>query len=261
MNTLALDGTPRGGWPRRLVQEVFARERRLALFGAVLLVAMLPTLLALGLDDRTLRGVNVWLKPLKFMASVALFAWTTAWFVGLLPAALRQGRAVSAIAWVLIGAGSFEIVYITLQAGLGQASHYHVADAFHGTMYTLMGLGALAMTATQAVLAVLLHRHGPSGLLARSVVVGLAATFVLGSVAGFMLGGLQPPSGAGLPLVGWHGAGDLRPAHFVGLHAHQLLPLAGWCIARAGGGMRTLAAVTVVYALAWSALMVIGLPR
>ena len=49
---------------------------------------------------------------------------------------------------LLIGSGSFEFLYILLQAALGEASHYNVGDLWHGAMYTLMGLGALLLTAT-----------------------------------------------------------------------------------------------------------------
>ena len=62
----------------------------------------------------------------------------------------------------------------------------------------------------------------------QSVSVGLALTFVLAKTSGFMLGGLQPPTGQRIPLVGWHLTdGDIRPAHYLEADAHQRIPLLG----------------------------------
>ncbi|HEX5737930.1 MAG TPA: hypothetical protein VFY22_05420 [Hydrogenophaga sp.] len=211
--------------------EALSRQKALTVFALLLWAAMLPTLLAWGLDERVLRGVNVWVKPLKFMASIGLFAMCTAWFVGLLPSEQRNHRSIKIVVWTLIGAGLFEITYITWQAALGAGSHYNTGSAFHGFMYSLMGAGALAMTATQPLLAWRIARHARPDLPAvwrDAVVLGLVFTFVLGAASGALLGGAPPPSGAGLPLAGWHlGGGDLRPAHFIGMHAQQWLPLAG----------------------------------
>ncbi len=257
MNTLVL-ASRRGG----LLHELLARERRLTLFALLLLAAMLPAALALGLDDRMLRGVSVWVKPLKFMASIALFSLSTAWFAGLLPQPVREGRTMKAIVWTVIGAGAFEAGYITLQAALGQASHYNLSDLTHMLLYQAMGLGALAMTATQPVLAWLVVRHVPQRSLWREgVVLGLVLTFVLGAGAGGLLGGLPPPPTAGLPLFGWHWGGDLRPAHFVGMHVQQLLPFAAWAW---GGlpfatGRRRLWALAASCVLLWAALVALGL--
>ena len=266
MNTLSLArpaaGRPTTLAPRRrlrdLPAELWARERRLALFGALMLALLLPMAIAAGLDERVLRGVNVWIKPMKFALSIAVLALTTAWFVGHLRPERRATRSVDAIVWLLIGSGSFELGYITLQAALGQGSHYNVGDPLHATMYTLMGLGALVLTATQPMLAWQLHRHGDRARPAAvrlAVLLGLVLTFVFGAGVGLLLGGLQPPSGPGLPLLGWSLAGgDLRPAHFVGIHAEQALPLVG--LAVAAGGMRRPKTVVWGATVAYTALFV-----
>lgn len=247
------------------LKEAFARQRHLTWFALLVWAAMVPTLLAMGLDDRTLRGVNVWVKPLKFMASLGLFALSTAWFVGLLPVAQRQRPAVKLVVWTIIAAGLFEIVYITLQAGLGDASHYNASSRFHSGMYTLMGIAALAMTATQPVLAWMIARHGHPHqpmIWRDAVVLGLVLTFVLGAGSGALLGAVQPPSGAGLPVVGWHlGGGDLRLAHFVGMHAQQWLPLAGLLLLGlpTGRARFALAGVGVLVISVWGWAVLTGL--
>ena len=180
-------------WPA----ELRSREPRLVAFGALLLALMLPMAIAWSLDDRILRGANVWVKPMKFALSIALLSFTTAWFAGHLPAARRNGRAMDWIVWLLIGAGSFELAYITLQAGLGQGSHYNVGDLWHLTMYALMGIGALLLTATQPMLAWQLYRHPDPAQPAAyrlAMLLGLVLTFVFGAGVGMLLSGLQRPS-------------------------------------------------------------------
>jgi hypothetical protein len=215
---------------------LWQREPRLVAFALLMLLLLLPAAIGLGLDDRTLRDVNVWVKPMKFMASVAVLALTTAWFAPMLPDAVRRSRGFSWLVWTLILTGGFEVMYITLQAGLGQASHYNVGDAFHATMYTLMGGAAMVLTATQPWLAWLIWRHGDRRVAPayrQAVLLGLVLTFVLGASVGIMLGGGPPATGAGLPVVGWsRSMGDLRVAHFIGIHAGQMLPLAGFVLAR-----------------------------
>ncbi len=208
MTTLTLP-RPRASRLTHALRELHDVQPALVVFALVMLAAMLPALVALGLDERTLRGANVWAKPMKFMASVAVYALTTAWFVSLLPAARRHAAPVRWAVWTLIVTGGVEIAYITLQAALGQASHYNTTDALHGSLYTLMGVAAGVLTATQLVFAHELWRHGRTDrprLLVVGASVGALLTFVLGAGAGGLLGGLQPPAGWGLPLVGWHAA-------------------------------------------------------
>ncbi len=245
------------------LRSLWQREPRLVAFALILLAALLPAAVGLGLDERTLRGVNVWVKPMKFMLSVALLALTTAWFAAHLSPQAQRSRSFTALVWTLIVTGAFEVGYITLQAGLGQASHYNVGDAVHGALYTLMGVAALALTATQPWLAFLIWRHGRPGIASAyrlSVLLGLVLTFVLGATIGIMLGGGQPPVSEGLPVLGWsRSGGDLRVAHFIGIHAGQVLPLIGFALAT--WRVRAATAGVWVLSLVWTALWAVTLAQ
>jgi hypothetical protein len=102
-------------------------------------------------------------------------------------------------------------------------------------MFGVMGLAAVGLTASQAWLAWEIwkeQRGANMPVETLGVVIGLTMTFVLSTVSGFMLGGNQPPAGQGLPIVGWHMVKDIRPAHFLGVHAQQLIPLWGLIAAK-----------------------------
>jgi len=247
----------------RLGRDLMLRQPLLTVFSALMLVLALPTFILLVLDGRLLRDVPIWLKPLKFMLSSAMFAATTAWFIGLLPASIRTSSMVRGLAWTVVITSVFEVGYISLQAALGQGSHHNVSDPMHASLFGLMAIAAVCLTSTQAVLAWLIARHSPlrETLFVRSVVIGLVLTFVLATASGFMLGAQQPPAGVGLPIVGWHlGQADARPAHFLGLHAHQLIPMAGWFLQRyqvPQAGL-WLSVLTAAYVSFWTVLMLMA---
>lgn len=246
-----------------LAARAWAGDRALVVFGAVLAVLALACAAGLLLDPRTLRGVSVWAKPIKFSVSVAVLAWTTALFAGWLDAAYRRrSRALDALRGVFLFTATFEILYITVQAALGEASHFNGSDAFHRTMYALMGAGALTLAATQPWLAVLVARHAERGTapaLRQAMVLGLWLSFALGASAGVLMGGMPAPINGGLPVLGWtFGTGDLRPAHFVGMHAAQALPLvaAAALALRAARPLATVRAAAGLWVLLFLAALV-----
>lgn len=253
-----------------LLLDLYRREHLLMRY-SVAMCALLVVAAGLWLlDDRLVRDVNVWVKPMKFMASTCAFAATTAVFLALLPEPARSRRGVQAMVWVLIGTSAFEVGYITWQGAWGQGSHYNVNSPVLAMMFGLMAAAAVGLTATQAYLAWVVKQSGltwGSPVFVQSVVAGLVLTFVLATVSGFMLGGLQPPAGQGWPIVGWHMAGgDARPAHFLGVHAHQILPMLGLALMQMQGrwlapmaAQRLLYGGVVVYVLAWAWLSAIAL--
>lgn len=220
-----------------------SRRRQPLLFGAavVLLLSMAPLAAALLLDSRTVNDIDVWIKPLKFAASLSLYFATLAWFWAYLPAV--RGRFLDRFAVLSVGLVVFEMGYIILQSARGVGSHFNTATPIEALMFTLMGIAALVITALPLAAGVAVARAPASDLAPAyrlSVVVGLVLTTLLGAGAGIAIslnGGHWVAAAhtdlGGFPVFGWtRQGGDLRVAHFFGLHAMQILPLAGWLIAR-----------------------------
>jgi len=229
-----------GAW----VAALFVAAPPLAWTGLILLLASVPTLLMVLLDPRLLHGASVWIKPLKFQLSTGIFLWTLAWVLGWLPAVQRNGWLARSFMGIAIGSAVFEVAYITWQAAWGRASHFNVATPFDATMYSLMGVGAVLLTGTSLVLGVMVLRSRRFALtedLRQAIGWGLVLTFILGTGFGAYLSA-QPghwvaalPSDAhGMLLTGWsRSGGDLRVAHFFGIHAVHILVPWVWLVGRA----------------------------
>jgi hypothetical protein len=214
--------------------ELFRRQPALATLGLMFWVLLIPTLAAAMVDPRQVDGVETWAKPAKFLAALGLFALTSAWMFGYVAPDARRGPTARATVAVIIAASLFEAGYIAFQGARAERSHFNLDTPFHAAMYELMGVGAVALVSTSLTLAWLVARRGiPLRPAFRDgVVLGLVLTFALGGGFGGLIGGrLDHAVGAEdlsrtLPLFGWSlNTGDLRPAHFMGIHAQQLIPV------------------------------------
>jgi hypothetical protein len=239
-------------------------SRLLLIYGSLMAVALLATYVWSLSDLRTLRDVGIWAKPMKFMAATALFAWTTVWLAAIASTTVSHGEPFKWIAGMIIASSLFEVAYISYQAAQGSESHYNTSDALHALLFGIMALAAFGLTASQAWLALEIWRGSgttPRSAVTLGAVIGLVLTFALATVSGFLLGGNQPPPGPGLPVTGWHMPGDLRPAHFLGVHAQQLIPLLGLLAERTLGGYASLGlmATSALYVIAWVAMTWFGL--
>jgi len=225
-------------------------------YGLLMLIALILTYLVSLNDHRLIRDVGVWVKPMKFMAATALFALTTVWVLKVAHSNVDQTNTYVWTVALLVCTSLFEVVYISYQASQASASHYNVSDPFHAFMFGVMGLAAVGLTASQAWLAWEIwkeQRGANMPVETLGVVIGLTMTFVLSTISGFMLGGNQPPAGQGLPIVGWHLYKDIRPAHFLGVHAQQLIPLWGLIAAKFMGSFSYAGLLwgSMVYVVLW----------
>jgi hypothetical protein len=237
-------------------QSLSGSSKFLVNYGLIMFIALIFTYAWSLNDDRLIRDVGVWVKPMKFMAATSIFALTTVWVLQIAHSNIDQTEVFTYIIALLVSTSLFEVVYISYQASHGEASHYNVGDPFHAFMFSVMGIAAVGLTASQAWLAWEIwkeQRGAGMPVETLGVIIGLSLTFILSTISGFMLGGNQPPAGQGMPIVGWHYYKDIRPAHFLGVHAQQLIPLWGLIAAKFMGAFAHsgLIAGSIAYVVLW----------
>jgi hypothetical protein len=212
-----------------LLEELKHRNESLFYFGSVCFALAIVFLILTKTSGLMVAGVSAWNKPFKFAASIMLYAWTMAWYCYYLPS-----FSIKPFNWAVIILLGFEIVYIAIQAGRGQLSHFNQSSPLYILLFGLMGLAATAVTIYTAYGGVLFFTTQFPNLKPAyvwSIRLGILI-FVVFSLEGAMMGarmshtvGAEDGS-AGLRLFKWSKHfGDLRVAHFIGMHALQVLPL------------------------------------
>ncbi|CAM5200527.1 hypothetical protein BTHI11S_04771 [Bosea thiooxidans] len=247
-------------------------EPRLTAAGIAMLLLAIPTALAYAADPRLFTGDNVWLKPLKFEISIAIYLLSFAVLLPLTSERFQRSRPGRFLVWPVIALLFFELVYIAWRASRGEASHYNRDSLAAIVLYAAMGVAAVLFTAASGLLAYGLARKDAVPLppaLRRALILGLALTCVLGILSGAVLSaagahtvGTPAPSAAVVPFFGWSlSAGDLRVAHFLALHAMQILPVFALVASALGRAAAPLAvdAFALVYGCATAAALVAAL--
>lgn len=208
-----------------------SKNELLFIFGLInLLLAGLFILLS-QITSIEVSGTNAWFKPIKFALSIGIYSWTIAWFMSYLP----QDKGLQIMSWLIVLMLGFEIIYIGIQAGKGELSHYNLSTPLYAGLYVLMALAAIVVSLITLVLAVRFFQTPLPQLpdyYLWSIRIGLLLFFIF-SLEGFVMGANlshtigAPSGGKVIPFLNWSREyGDPRVAHFIGMHALQVLPLA-----------------------------------
>ncbi|WP_137132931.1 hypothetical protein [Rhizobium sp. FY34] len=247
--TLIFHDMPRLPHSRPALPGIEAHAASRVLIVAIGLSAALavPSLAALLLDERLLNGISVWSKPLKFQASLALMLGTMLLLLPLIESTSKTGWGVWLASLTAAVTATGEVLYITLQAARGRASHFNAETPIEAMAYNIMGVGAAFLVLSSFVIGLYLvfrpAQSSPRGLQlggAWGLILGslltLVTAFALGGGQidgpGHWVGGIKTDIG-GLPLFGWsRTGGDLRVPHFFATHIMQALPLAGLMLDR-----------------------------
>ena len=221
----------------------------LMLTSLAMLAFLAFTLAGLVIDDRTSLGVPIWLKPMKFAISIAIYTATLAWLISLLT---RGKRAAFWLGTVAAAAMLIEMIIIGGQAARGVRSHFNNTTALDGILFSIMGATiVVAWIVTLWVAILLLIQRIPDRPAALAIrfgvfiaLAGMAVGYIMVVPTSAQLASGSDYQGAhavgaedggpGLPIVNWSTeAGDLRIGHFVGMHALQALPLLALVLALA----------------------------
>lgn len=135
----------------------------------------------------------------------------------------------------------FENGLIIMQAVRNTTSHFNITSAINGIIFNLMGIFIIVFTITVILICISFFKQkqfsiSPAYLW--GIRLGILFFLFFSLEGGMMLGLLKhtvggPDGGPGLPVVNWSTQyGDLRIAHFIGIHSLQVLPLFGNYIAK-----------------------------
>ena len=213
--------------------ELRYRDNLLYRIGLIHIILFFLLFVPFLLDSREVLGINTWIKPMKFALSIGIYAWTFGWIMFDLE---NHKKLIKILSWGIAITMLTEMFVILYQAGRGVQSHFNFSTQFDGLLFGIMGIMILVNTVIIFIVFGLYlfpkPKMDPVYLL--SLRAGFVI-FILANIVGGMMIGNEAHSigvedgGAGLPFVNWSTeGGDLRVAHFLGLHAIQIIPLTAY---------------------------------
>lgn len=215
--------------------ELHNRNNVLAWYSWICLLGALVCYILSKITTVQLNNINAFTKPTKFFLSVAIYCITMAW----IGCELQQPQAIKYFTIDVVLVMSFELFVITWQAANGRLSHFNVSNTLYATLFSLMGVAISILTLHTAYIGYLFFTtpnvNIPIGYL-WGIRVGIILFVIFAFEGGLMGAKLQHTVGdldnnQGLKFLNWSKQhGDLRIAHFFGMHALQILPLLGYYV-------------------------------
>jgi hypothetical protein len=234
---------------RAHLSTALVQNRSLVILIAFSLLCLAVSMFGLSIDHRTINGELAWAKPCKFSLSLAVYGATLIWFSRYLT---RHKRFFLLTCRASLVGTVVELSAIIMQVIRGTSSHFNSSTGFDHCVFAVITLAILPVAFSVLALFVMLWREeNLPEVLGLSLKWGVFLTLV-GLIPGVLM--LLPEgirdalfsyrhfdghavgstiAGRGLPLIGWNAvAGDLRVAHFMGIHGLQILPFVGLALDR-----------------------------
>ena len=210
------------------------------------------------MDNIIVLGINAWIKPMKFFISIGIFCWTMGWILTYLDQPTKE-RSFSIMVVILM---AFELTVITYQAANGRMSHFNISTPFYAALFAAMGIAITIVAIWTAYIGYLFFKLKSVEISASylwGIRLGILLFVIFSFEGGWMAARLShtvgaPDGSAGLPVVNWSKSyGDMRVAHFFGMHALQIIPLIGFYISK---NIRTIVIISILYFVLVSLMLI-----
>ena len=217
--------------------ELKRRNALLFWFGLFNLAVAVVCLALMQFEETQILGVNKWLKPFKFYASVGIMVLTMGWLLYY----LNNAKKIKLYSSLIFISMLFENGLIITQAIRNTTSHFNITSSINGIIFNLMGIFIIVFTITIILVCISFFKQKQFSIpdaYVWGIRLGILFFLFFSLEGGMMLGYMKhtvggPDGSPGLPLVNWSTQyGDLRIAHFIGIHSLQVLPLFGYYISK-----------------------------
>ena len=227
----------------------------------ILFAGGLVSLPLMFIDERELVGINIWIKPFKFFVSTAIYTITVGFLITLYPFSnLKKHIIRNLVSWTML----FELVIITIQAVRGEQSHFNFSSELNGALFGAMGIliGINVLIMVFLAFETIRLKLNTSKAVQWGILLGWLICIFGSWVGGQMISQMAhnvgiADGGEGLPLLNWSTvAGDLRVAHFFGLHSIQIIPIFAWLLGKQWkSSHRNHTIIVTVFALIFAAFI------
>ena len=215
---------------RLFLVELFKRDKILFWLGWTHFLMFFFCLGLLIFNHDIIAGENAWAKPTRYYLSSGISLWTFGWFLQF----INSKSQIKVFSWLIAATLFFETTIIFVQSIRGVPSHFNTSDPFNAMMNGLLLSLILIFLLTVICITFLFFKQKKMPI-SQHYTWGLRMgllNFVIFSFVGIIMYARMSHSiggngnDRGIMLFNWSlKHGDLRIAHFMGVHSLQIIPL------------------------------------
>ncbi len=221
---------------KTFIKDLNRRNKVLFWVGNFLFLIVLFSFFGSFLSDKIVLGTNTFSKPFKY----SLSSWATCWSLCWILYYLESSKIKKSASWIIGSVVLFENLIIFIQSLRGEPSHYNMSTPLNSLLSVLIIFFMLIFSLTLIRVCILffnqqkfpISQHYTWGVRFGVLIFVVSSILIGGLMFGLMshtVGGYD--GDVGLPIINWSTRfGDLRVAHFFGVHALQVIPLLSYYV-------------------------------